>query len=251
MHDSWVDPDYAIWLEEDRIREEERKKRRISLQAEREARVRRRAEPVELLPEPTLPALQMDVVEEESMEPPILNIKGAAKEVTPARLSLLERLAKAKAAAAITSPSIMAPPPVPLPTSDETTGAALKSTGVRAVVQARLHLRRKLASEKQVFVYNQNESKAQELRRRLIEAREARQAAETDAVLKKLDRADRAREIRRRLMAEKMMAAETESEKRQRELKEKLLGEKRAKLLRATLLEKKRGVNGVPAIEVR
>jgi E3 ubiquitin-protein ligase Topors len=202
---------------------------------------------------------------------PVLSIRGAAK-VEPvsssARLSLLERLAKAKTEAAALNGAPLTPiftvkwevPLKPLTNGDVPTisdptlspGAALKSPGVRAIVQARLRLRLKLASEKKVFVYNQNESKAQELRRMLLEARARREADETDAVLRKLDKVDRAREVRRRLMVEKMMAAETESERRARELKERLMGERRAKGLRETLRKRKSGQEGVaPAITVR
>ena len=55
-------------------------------------------------------------------------------------------------------------------------------------------------------------------------------------------------------MVAKMMAAETESERRARELKEKLLGERKAKMLKEMLRERKKsqGESGiVPAISVR
>lgn len=198
---------------------------------------------------------------------PVLSIRGASKaEITPTnlRLSLLERLAKAKAESAASKQSTQLPSPTtikveslipdPILTSSDT-GVSLKSPGVRAIVQARLKLRLKLASERKVFVYNQNESKAQELRRVLLEARARREAEETDAVLRKMDKIDRAREVRRRLMVEKMMAAETESERRARELKEKLMGERRAKVLREMLKKRKiqheNGQDGAIAISVR
>jgi ketopantoate reductase len=50
--------------------------------------------------------------------------------------------------------------------------------------------------------------------------------------------------VRRRLMVLKMMAAETEGERKQRELKEKLLGEKRRRMLRDLLLARKRESKG-------
>ncbi|ORY27653.1 hypothetical protein BCR39DRAFT_594419 [Naematelia encephala] len=241
--DTWLDPDYEAWIEEEKRRESERlaRKRRPSMPV-------RPKRPVELLPSPPEAPLAMDVVVDPLELPeaaPSLSIRGAAKVEPASRLKLVERLARAKAEAE-TNPI----PPLPHSISDpsvSTIGTVLKSSGVRAIVQARLRLRQKLASEKQVFVYNQNETKAQELRRRLLEARARREAEETDAVLRKLDRADRAREIRRRLMVEKMMAAETEVERRQRELKEKLMGERKAKALREKLMQKKR--SGMIALE--
>ena len=191
---------------------------------------------------------------------PVLSIRGAAKlesSITPTRLSLLARLAKAKAEAAAsndidiapTSPQNVDDTPIKTSSSDplQSPESALKSPGVRAIVQARLRLRLKLVSEKKAFVYNQNESKAQELRRMLLETRARREAEETDAVLRTMDRSDRAREMRRRLMAETMKAAETESERRARELKEKILGERKAKVLRETLKLRKasQGQEGV------
>jgi len=273
-----LDPDYEVWLDDERGRVEERlarkKARRLSmLDGSRAVRQAPPAKPVELLPSPPAAAplrMESDVEMAEVLDEagvPVLSIRGAAKvepTPTPARLSLLERLAKAKAEAAgaptngtpLTPISANDLPTLPGITSDEalSPGTALKSPGVQAIVQARLKLRLKLASEKKVFVYNQNESKAQELRRVLLEARARREAEETDTVLRKMDKDDRAREVRRRLMVEKMLAAETESERRARELKEKLLGERRAKILKETLRKRKVSQGqeaSVPAISVR
>jgi E3 ubiquitin-protein ligase Topors len=112
------------------------------------------------------------------------------------------------------------------------------------VVRARLRLRLKLESERTSLKHSRDESKAQELRRVLLEAKARRQAAETDATLRKMDRLERKAEVRRRLMVLKMMAAETEGERKQRELKEKLLGEKRRRMLRDLLLARKRESKG-------
>ena len=257
-----MDPEYEEWLKGTKRRAEERtsrkKPRRLSLPevspSVREVRPPKR---VELLPSPPVAPLRMDnddgmteVLDNSGI--PVLSIRGAAKvepSIASIRLNLLERLAKAKAEApasngyhvAPVSPQKVDDTLIPPSSSDplRSPESALKSPGVRAVVQARLRLRQKLVSEKQVFVYNQNESKAQELRRMLLEVRARREAEETDAVLRTMDRSDRAREIRRRLMAEKMKAAETESEKRARELKEKLLGERKAKVLKETLRMRK------------
>ena len=209
---------------------------------------------VELLPSPPPPPLRMD---EDALPAPSLTIRGAA---AAPRKTLLERLAAAKAEAADkangtngvngTSPSDPVPPPLPHSISDPS--ASTSPTGVRAAVQARLRLRLRLASEKKAYVYNQNESRAQALRAKILEAKARREATETDNVLRHMDRLDRAREIRRRLMVEKMMAAETEAERKARELKEKLMGEKKAKILREMLKERKRGHDvAMPAIAVR
>jgi E3 ubiquitin-protein ligase Topors len=112
------------------------------------------------------------------------------------------------------------------------------------VVRARLRLRIKLESERASLKHSRDESKAQELRRLLLEAKVRRQAAETDATLRKMDRLERKAEVRRRLMVLKMMAAETDGERKQRELKERLLGEKRRRMLRDLLLARKRESKG-------
>ncbi|CAD6582864.1 MAG: hypothetical protein TREMPRED_003407 [Tremellales sp. Tagirdzhanova-0007] len=268
--DVWMDPEYVEWLEVKKRRAEERmsrkKARRSSLPlVSSPAREARPSKPVELLPSPPSAPLRMDtddgmaeVLDNSGI--PVLSIRGAAKlesSITPTRLSLLARLAKAKAEAAAsndidiapTSPQNVDDTPIKTSSSDplQSPESALKSPGVRAIVQARLRLRLKLVSEKKAFVYNQNESKAQELRRMLLETRARREAEETDAVLRTMDRSDRAREMRRRLMAETMKAAETESERRARELKEKILGERKAKVLRETLKLRKasQGQEGV------
>ncbi|GFZ43004.1 hypothetical protein JCM24511_00722 [Saitozyma sp. JCM 24511] len=293
---------YAAWLEDERRREEDRLARRRSVREEQEARrhppreVRGReremkwVERVELLPSPPAAPLRMDETSEEAMEldevdsrigaavispiSPGLSIRGAAKEVEPRRLSLLERLAKAKAEAAgsttkATAASAAPPPPAAVTTSGlvstiippqvshaevspppppplvhSLSDPAPSRSGVREVLRARLRLRLKLESERASLKHSRDESKAQELRRVLLEAKARRQAAETDATLRKMDRLERKAEVRRRLMVLKMMAAETEGERKQRELKEKLLAEKRRRMLRDLLLARKRESKG-------
>jgi E3 ubiquitin-protein ligase Topors len=164
---------------------------------------------------------------------------------------LLEKLAKAKAEAQTQKvdvadvidekPTI---PPLPHSKSDPTSAS---NGGVRSAVLARLRLKLKLASEKKSYVFNQNESRAQALRAQILEARARRQATETDAVLRHMDKLDRAREVRRRLMVAKMMAAETESERRARELKDKLMGEKKARMLKEQLKKRKQSHGEVDA----
>jgi E3 ubiquitin-protein ligase Topors len=236
-------------MEEQKKKAEERreKKRRQSMPLPPRERI-------ELLPSPPPRPLRMDEEEIKEREEAVpkrtetqeaLSIRGAA--ASTAKLSLAERLAKAKAEAAANSPNLNPPqpsPPVPTPpplvhSISEPTQPAMNKPGVRAAVQARLKLRLKLASEKRSYVFNLNESRAQELRAKILEAKARREADETDAVLREMDKVDRAREVRRRLMVLKMMAAETESERRARELKEKLLGDRKAKMLKAKLLERK------------
>ncbi|KAK1920779.1 hypothetical protein DB88DRAFT_513526 [Papiliotrema laurentii] len=247
--DSWVDPEHAAWMEEQKKKAEERreKKRRQSMPLPPRERI-------ELLPSPPPRPLRMDEEEIKEGEEAVpkrtetqeaLSIRGAA--ASTAKLSIAERLAKAKAEAAANSPNLNPPQPSsPVPTPpplvhsiSEPTQPAMNKPGVRAAVQARLKLRLKLASEKRSYVFNLNESRAQELRAKILEAKARREADETDAVLREMDKVDRAREVRRRLMVLKMMAAETESERRARELKEKLLGDRKAKMLKAKLLERK------------
>lgn len=168
----------------------------------------------------------------------LLSIKGAAKdlavpgsgintesEADTKRRKLLEKLAKLKAEATSTRPSTTATETTP---PLDTTAEIVKGRGMRSIVRARIQLKIKLESEKATFRHNVNESKAQELRRRLLEAKAKREAEETDLTLKRLDMIDRRRELRRRLMVVKMMAAETESERRARELREKLMARKQA-----------------------
>lgn len=219
---------------------------------EKRAEKRRRSElplikRIELLPSPPPPPLRMDEWEKEespSTEHPSISIRGAAA-APVAKLTLFEKLQKAKAEAVsknVDAPPtsvIYTPPPLVHSTSDPAE-AAMSKPGVRAAVQARLRLRLKLASEKKAYVYNQNESRAQILRAQILEAKAKREADETDAVLRHMDKVDRAREVRRRLMVLKMMAAETDSERRARELKEKLMGDKKAKMLRMKLMERKK-----------
>lgn len=255
--DSWVDPEYAAELEAERKRREElREAKRVRANPTASAHTvpLRERIGVELLPSPPRRALAMDEQVEDgssgSAAAPAagLSIRGAAP-TAPARLTLLERLKKAKAEAAVrestkqgkTTPPLE--PVVPAATADALE-PAMSKPGVRAAVQARLRLRLKLASEKKTYVFNQNESRAQALRAQILEAKARREAAEPDEVLKTMDKVDRAREVRRRLMVLKMMAAETDSERRARELKEKLMGEKKARMLREKLLERKRSASG-------
>jgi E3 ubiquitin-protein ligase Topors len=149
-----------------------------------------------------------------------LTIKGAARDTAETkRLTLLERLAKAKAEGAVK--------PIPSPVENDIPNTdvdmkVIKGRGIRARIQLKI----KLESEKKQFRHNVNESKAQALRHLLLESKARREAAETDLTLKRLDMIDRQREVRRRLMVLKMMAAETDQERRARELREKLLARK-------------------------
>jgi E3 ubiquitin-protein ligase Topors len=158
-----------------------------------------------------------------------LTIKGAARDSTETkRLTLLERLAKAKAEGAVRpTPSPATVEIVDTPDAAGTIDPEVKTIKGRGI-RARIQLKIKLESEKKQFRHNVNESKAQELRRRLLESKARREAEETDLTLKRLDMIDRQREVRRRLMVLKMMAAETDQERRARELREKLLARKRA-----------------------
>lgn len=203
--------------------------------------------PVELLPSPppshlrmeTSPSTEAAKADRDWLSPSVheshqaraaaklLSIKGAANEnenqAEAKRRILLERLAKLKSE----------PKPPSMPTSltegpDSSTAEVVKGRGMKSIVRARIQLKLKLESEKATFRHNVNESKAQELRRRLLDAKARREAEETDLTLKRLDMIDRKRELRRRLMVVKMMAAETESERRARELKERLLERKRS-----------------------
>lgn len=263
--DTWLDPEYEAWLADEAKRDLERRERKRQRRSSRldEEPGRRKSEGgmrawggdshVELLPSPppTQSGLDTYLETEEDIlaELPTnsLSILGAAKDaaapLSTKKLSLQERLALAKAEAASKAQSAagtdggaIAPPALPHSISEPAPGRA----GLKETVRARLRLRLKLESERGILSYNTNETRAQELRRRLIEARERRQAAETDATLKRLDRLERAKEIRRRLMAAKMLAAETEGERKARELREKLVAEKRRKMLREMLLARKK-----------
>lgn len=210
---------------------------------------------VELLPSPPPAQLRMDDPARTTInddQPPevwkhedrqaraaakLLSIKGAAKDLAATaaavettsiplteaeikRQKLLERLAKAKAKSSSTpplNPDKTQPPPVPEP-------EITKGRGLRARIQLKL----KLESEKKTFRHTCNISKAQSLRQRLLLAKAAREAEETDQTLRRLDIIDRKRELRRRLMVVKMMAAETGSERRARELRERLVARRAA-----------------------
>jgi E3 ubiquitin-protein ligase Topors len=224
-----------------------------------ETLVRPLRERIELLPSPPKRSTVLDDqpavadVEDTRDDPqgaenpaPNISIRGAA--AVPIKLTLQERLAKARADLAAKSSQLpladhdaSAQPKAPALTHSISDPAqtTISTPGVRAAVQARLKLRLKLASEKKTFVYNQNESRAQILRAQILVAKAAREAHETDAVLRVMDRVDRAKEVRRRLMVLKMMAAETDSERRARELKERLVASQRAKKLREELLKRK------------
>jgi E3 ubiquitin-protein ligase Topors len=170
--------------------------------------------------------------EDHVAETTALSIKGAARDsVETKRLTLLERLAKAKAEGSVK------PSPTPTGTSkpsaaiiDTVDGAGTIDPDVKTIkgrgIRARIQLKIKLESEKKQFRHNVNESKAQALRRVLLENKARREAEETDLTLRRLDMIDRQREVRRRLMVLKMMAAETDQERRARELREKLLARK-------------------------
>jgi E3 ubiquitin-protein ligase Topors len=186
----------------------------------------------ELLPSPPPAALRMDEDPADHVaETTALTIKGAARDTAETkRLTLLERLAKAKAEGAVK--------PIPSPVENDIPNTdvdmkVIKGRGIRARIQLKI----KLESEKKQFRHNVNESKAQALRHLLLESKARREAAETDLTLKRLDMIDRQREVRRRLMVLKMMAAETDQERRARELREKLLARKamlKAESLKAT-----------------
>ncbi|WRT65329.1 uncharacterized protein IL334_002272 [Kwoniella shivajii] len=172
--------------------------------------------------------------------------------MTVQQITMRERLAKLKAESswtgfipdpdsisddkAIVSPKSnlaeISPPPIPHTISDPTSSSQ-SATGVRALVRARIKMKLKLESEKATFRRNVNESKAQELRRRLLESKAKKEAEEVinnyggmDKVLRKMTTEERKKEVRRRLMMLKMIEAETENERRTRELKEKLLARK-------------------------
>ena len=177
----------------------------------------------ELLPSPPPAALRMDEDPADHVaETTALTIKGAARDMTETkRLTLLERLAKAKAEGAVK------PIPAAVDNTSENNNPdmdvkVIKGRGIRARIQLKI----KLESEKKQFRHNVNESKAQALRHLLLESKARREAAEKDLTLKRLDMIDRQREVRRRLMVLKMMAAETDQERRARELREKLLARK-------------------------
>lgn len=176
----------------------------------------------------------------------LLSIKGAAKtlpavssvtvsEVDSKRQKLLDRLAKAKSEALVKTPplttdSVASTLPIPMTDMepDAEVGVVKGRGASRLINRARIQLKLKLESEKKTFRHSLNISKAQELRQRLLDAKARREAEETDNTLKRLDVVDRKRELRRRLMVVKMMAAETESERRARELRERLMARKMA-----------------------
>jgi E3 ubiquitin-protein ligase Topors len=163
---------------------------------------------------------------ETESETTMIAIKGAAKEQDlDKRKKLLERLAKAKAQLA--PPPLVSSTPASAPAPSIDVGETKRARLTRDI-RSRIQLKIKLESEKKQFRTNINESKAQELRRKLLEAKAKREAEETDLVLKRLDMIDRKREVRRRLMVLKMMAAETDQERRARELREKLVARKAA-----------------------
>ncbi|WWC87479.1 uncharacterized protein L201_002368 [Kwoniella dendrophila CBS 6074] len=208
--------------------------------------------------------------------PPIVN--GTAR-----KLSLAEKLANLKAEQAnngipvTTSPieekPVISPPPIIHSKSDPTYGGS-GGGGLTESIRRRKSIKSKLKNEKDILIIrNDNESKAQELRRRLIERRTKKEnlqverlkslksriqikrkqqqqnneennitdslndeskmenegIIEVDEVLLKMNYEERKKELRRRLMKLKMLNAETDSERKQRELKEKLLLNKKKK----------------------
>jgi E3 ubiquitin-protein ligase Topors len=158
-------------------------------------------------------------------EASLLTIKGAARDGADIkRLTLLERLAKAKAERAAAASTLTIPSPTPI--EEEPPPITTKGRGLRARIQLKI----KLESENKQFRHNLNTSKAQALRTRLLEAKAKREAEETDLGLKRLDIIDRKKEVRRRLMVLKMMAAETDQERRARELRDRLMARKRGNL---------------------
>jgi E3 ubiquitin-protein ligase Topors len=269
--DTWLDPEYEDWLNERRRREEDRymarKRRRVSVSVSRDnvsQPLRARSKPVELMPSPTAVPLRMDddevkvgavevtedveTTEEEANGS--LNIRGASK--------VEAQIPKAENA-------LSKPTPVPEPSASDilqeqtlntlpytnsqdgetsqdkqpplsTLPPVFSSPSARTALRARLKLRLKLANEKKSYT----ESRAQTLRLQILENRARREAEETDAVLRRLDKGDRDKEIRRRLMVEKMLSAETESERRARVLKERLVGERKERLLKEKLKMKRK-----------
>ncbi|WWC98942.1 hypothetical protein V866_005836 [Kwoniella sp. B9012] len=99
-----------------------------------------------------------------------------------------------------------------------------------------IRIKTRLETERIIYVKNTNESKAQELRRKILEnkARREREQMESnyggmkdDKILSSMDVEERRKEVRRRLMRLKMLGAETEQERRARVLKERLMEKKR------------------------
>ncbi|WVQ83432.1 hypothetical protein IAT38_005573 [Cryptococcus sp. DSM 104549] len=250
------------------------------------------------------------------------SIRGAAGQGKPAfrspppasnpstgpKLSLRERLAIARAKvnaqpppftpsrSSTGYPTTLTPIPTPAPTATPNPALAAAPTPLareRANPQARLQLRLKLERERAALrktLAAEGESKAAELRLKLVEAKIAREkeaaeavdaadapappppitpasagvtsatpipnafkpTAETsvglDQVLNKRDDEERKKEVRRRLMVAKMMEAETDGERKTRELKAKLLARKQsqaqAKLAGAEGTEGIQGTSG-------
>ena len=154
-----------------------------------------------------------------------VNIKGAAGQ---RRLTLLERLAKAKAEVAGSAVQPRIGSAVNNDRAPSPSAGREREAGLKAMVRARLKLRSKLATERATYTYKVNESRAYALRAKLLEARARRETEETDATLRKLDKIEKAKEVRRRLMVLKMLAAETDAERRARELKARLLERKKS-----------------------
>lgn len=172
---------------------------------------------------------------------PPANVNGNMTEADTKRQKLLDRLAKLKSEYTTKTPPLSDhknDPAIP-PTDGDGDGdggaepdvdvevEVVKGRGTsRSINRARIQLKLKLESEKKTFRHSLNISKAQELRQRLLETKARREAEETDATLRRLDLVDRKRELRRRLMVVKMMAAETGQERRARELRERLMARK-------------------------
>ncbi|KAK6906980.1 hypothetical protein I203_100969 [Kwoniella mangroviensis CBS 8507] len=99
-----------------------------------------------------------------------------------------------------------------------------------------IRIKTRLETERIIYVKNTNESKAQELRRRILQNKAKREKEQMesnfggmkdDKILSSMDVEERKKEVRRRLMRLKMLGAETEQERRARVLKERLMEKKR------------------------
>ncbi|KAL7419922.1 hypothetical protein Q5752_005841 [Cryptotrichosporon argae] len=224
--DTWLDPEYAAWLESDRQRAEERRLRWASQGHGRgrgRGRVARQSESVELLPAPhglrawsdesDAPRPDAAAHASNALEAGALAIRGVgARPVPDKRQSLLERLARAKDAAAGPGSSPLAAPPSALLAPAPVAASAAPPPAPEPVRARRLRLKLKLEHERATFSRRLGESRAQELRRRLLLLRRLRAADESDRRLARLSANERRRETRRRLMGELMRRAESEED---------------------------------------
>ncbi|RXK37011.1 hypothetical protein M231_05718 [Tremella mesenterica] len=294
--DSWVDPDYLDYIEVQRQREEERMKRR---QAKRDRWqvgrmgsvtqnvVEQEKERIELLPSPPRTNMvDVDTTQESTVgildnvdvnltRSGGISIKGASNHVNgqkQKRLTLLERLAKAKSESqglsnlpSTTSLNSNSNSNVQHDVShisilDQTRTQAIEQENqtrtqtieednetdrkpnsrieeekvqtkksLKEMKRSRMKLRLKLENEKASYKFKTNQSRAYALRSRLLLSKARRAAKEEDSSLRDLDKVERFKEIRRRLMVLKMMQAETIVERRARELKAKLMEKRKGK----------------------